>query len=271
MKKLTIPAPGFGTFKIPDDGTAEASVREALRAGYRHVDTAAVYGNEAGVGRGIAGFTRGDIFLTTKLWNTERGYDKVLRAFDQSLSRLGTDYVDLYLLHWPANRLQFGDKADALNADSWRALERLYKDGRAKAIGLSNFEERHIEALDWTAEIAPMADQVEFHPGFSRPELRAFCEKRGITMEAWSPLRSGNAMNDPQIATIAARHGKTPAQVILRWCIQLDVVPLVKSVHPERIRENLQVSDFFLSEADMALISALEGGRAHTDPEKAEF
>lgn len=268
---FSIPSPGFGTFKIPDDGTAEASVREAIKAGYKHIDTAAVYANEAGVGKAISEFKRGDIFLTSKLWNTDRGYDSALRAFDKSLSLLGTDYLDLYLIHWPANRKQFGDKADSINAASWRALERLYREGRVKAIGLSNFEQHHIEALDWTAEIGPMVDQVELHPGFSQEELRAFCGSRDIVVEAWSPLRRGRAIDSPELDEMSSRYGKTPAQLIIRWCIQLGTVPLVKSTHVERIRENLAVTDFELSDADMSVISAFEGGRLFTAPDEAEF
>lgn len=269
--KITIPSPGFGTFKIPDDGTAEASVREALRLGYSHIDTAAVYANEAGVGRAIAEWPREEVFLTSKLWNTDRGYDSALRAFDKSLSLLGTDYLDLYLIHWPANRKQFGDKADEINAESWKALERLYKDGRVRSIGLSNFEEHHIRALDWTAEIGPMVDQVELHPGFAREDLRSFCEARDIVVEAWSPLRRGRALDDPALAAMAARYGKTPAQLIIRWCIEIGAVPLVKSTHPERIKENLEVFDFDLTEEDRSAIDAFEGGRLFTDPDDAEF
>lgn len=268
---VSIPSPGFGTFKIPDDGTAEASVREALKAGYRHIDTAAVYANEAGVGKALAEVDRSRIFLTSKLWNTDRGYDSALRAFDKSLSLLGTDYLDLYLIHWPANRKQFGDKADGINAESWRAFERLYREGRVKAIGLSNFEQHHIEALDWTAEIGPMVDQVELHPGFAQEELRAFCSSREIVVEAWSPLRRGRALDDPALTEMAARYGKTPAQLIIRWCIQLGTVPLVKSTHAERIRENLEVMDFALSAEDIDVINAFEGGRLFTNPDEAEF
>ncbi len=271
MMILSLPKPGFGTFKIPDDGTAEASVREALKAGYRHIDTAAVYANEAGVGRAVAEWPRQEIFLTSKLWNTERGYDSALRAFDKSLSLLGTDYLDLYLIHWPANRKQFGDKAPKINADSWRALERLYREGRIKAIGLSNFEQHHIEELDWTAEIAPMVDQVELHPGFSRAGLREFCAKRDILVECWSPLQRGKAMVDPTLLEMGGRYGKTPAQLIIRWCIELGTVPLVKSTHAERIRENLEVFDFALADADRDAITAMEGGRLYTDPDQAEF
>lgn len=268
---VSIPSPGFGTFKIPDDGTAEVSVREAIKAGYRHIDTATVYANEAGVGKAIAEFNRNDIFLTSKLWNTDRGYDSALRAFDKSLSLLGTDYLDLYLIHWPANRKQFGDKADSINAESWRALERLYREGRVKSIGLSNFEQHHIEALDWTAEIGPMVDQVELHPGFAQEELRSLCSSRGIVVEAWSPLRRGRAIDSPELSEMAARYGKTTAQIIIRWCIQLGTVPLVKSTHVERMIENLAVMDFELSDDDMSVINAFEGGRIFTAPDEAEF
>ena len=269
--KSFLPSPGFGTFKIPDDGTAEASVREALRVGYRHIDTAAVYANEAGVGRGLSEIKREEVFLTSKLWNTDRGYDSALRAFDASLERLGTDYLDLYLIHWPANRKQFGDKAEKLNADSWKALERLYREGRVRHIGLSNFEQHHIEELDWTAEIAPMVDQVELHPGFPQTSLRAFCADRNIVVEAWSPLRRGRSLEDESISAIAERYGKSSAQVVIRWVMQIGAVPLVKSVHPERIHENFKVTDFELSADEVAAISAIEGGRLFTAPDEAEF
>ncbi len=270
---LEIPAPGFGTFKTPDGEICVNAVREALAAGYTHIDTAAIYGNEVSVGQGIreSGIPRENIFLTSKVWNTERGYDKTLRACEKSLKDLGTDYLDLYLIHWPANTLQFGDKAAALNVDTWRAMERLADEKVVRSIGLSNFYPSHLEPVLASANIIPAVDQIEYHPGLMQEETVALCRKNGILVEAWSPLGRGKLLEDPVLVETGKRYGKSSAQVIVRWCIQQDVLPLVKSIHAERIRENLDIFDFCLTEEEVAAISALPECRVGSHPDTATF
>ncbi|MBQ6073786.1 MAG: aldo/keto reductase [Bacteroidales bacterium] len=269
----TIPSPGFGTFKTPDGGICIESVREAIAAGYTHIDTAAVYGNERSVGEGIraSGKPREELFVTSKVWNTERGYDKTLRACEKTLKDLGTDYLDLYLIHWPANREQFGDRADAINIDTWRALERLVDEKVVRSAGLSNFYPSHMAAVLAAANIAPVVDQIEYHPGLLQEETVVTCRKNGILVEAWSPLGRGRLLDDPVVTGIASRIGRTPAQVILRWVIQTGVLPLVKSVHADRIRENLRVSDFSLDGQDMAALSGISEVRYGSHPDTAKF
>ncbi len=269
----SIPSPGFGTFKTPDGEVCISAVREAIAAGYTHIDTAAIYGNEKSVGRGIAesGVPREKLFVTSKLWNSERGYDRTLRACEQTLRDLGTDYLDLYLIHWPANRLQFGDGADALNCDTWRAFERLVDEKLVRSAGLSNFYPAHMAPILAGANVAPTVDQIEFHPGLLQEETVALCRERDILVEAWSPLGRGRLLEDPVLGGIARELGKEPAQVLLRWCIQQDILPLVKSVHAERIRANLEVFDFTLSEVQMAAVSALPGARYGSHPDEATF
>ena len=271
---VLIPELGFGTFLTEDGETCVNAVRTALNVGYTHIDTAAVYGNEVSVGRGIreSGKDRKDVFVTSKVWNTERGYDKTLRAFDRTLADLGLDYLDLYLIHWTANRKQFGDEAPKLNAETWRALEKLYRDGRIRAIGLSNFMPHHIDDLMQTAEIKPMVDQIEYHPGLTQPDCVDYCKKNGIVVEAWSPLGRGKVLQDPDLASVAERHHKTPAQVVIRWVMQKGVVALVKSTHENRIRENFDVFDFELSEEDMKLIDAIKStARIGAEPDECDF
>ncbi|MBR0500521.1 MAG: aldo/keto reductase [Bacteroidales bacterium] len=269
----TIPSPGFGTFKTPDGGICIEAVREAIAAGYTHIDTAAVYGNERSVGEGIraSGKPREELFVTSKVWNTERGYDKTLRACEKTLKDLGTDYLDLYLIHWPANREQFGDRADAINIDTWRALERLVDEKVVRSAGLSNFYPSHMAAVLAVANIAPVVDQIEYHPGLLQEETVVTCRKNGILVEAWSPLGRGRLLDDPVVTGIASRIGRTPAQVILRWVIQTGVLPLVKSVHADRIRENLRVSDFSLDGQDMAALSGISEVRYGSHPDTAKF
>ena len=269
----TIPSPGFGTFKTPDGGICIEAVREAIAAGYTHIDTAAVYGNERSVGEGIraSGKTREELFVTSKVWNTERGYDKTLRACEKTLKDLGTDYLDLYLIHWPANREQFGDRADAINIDTWRAMERLVDEKVVRSAGLSNFYPSHMAAVLAAANIAPVVDQIEYHPGLLQEETVVTCRKNGILVEAWSPLGRGRLLDDPVVTGIASRIGRTPAQVILRWVIQTGVLPLVKSVHADRIRENLRVSDFSLDGQDMAALSGISEVRYGSHPDTAKF
>lgn len=268
-----IPVPGFGTFKTPDGEVCVNAVREAIAAGYTHIDTAAVYGNECSVGEGVrqSGKPREELFITSKVWNSERGYDKTLRACEKTLNDLGMDYLDLYLIHWPANRLQFGDKADAINLDTWKALERLADEKLVRSIGLSNFYPQHMAPILASARIAPAVDQIEFHPGLLQEDTVALCRENNILVEAWSPLGRGQLLDDPCIADIASRHGKSPAQVILRWVLQKDVLPLVKSVHAERIRENLQLFDFSLTASELALIDTLPSSRFGSHPDTANF
>ena len=268
-----IPAPGFGTFKTPDGEICIDSVREAIAAGYTHIDTAAVYGNERSVGEGIrqGGKPRSELFVTSKVWNTERGYDRTLRACEKSLADLGLDYLDLYLIHWPANRMQFGDKADSINTDTWRAMERLVDEKMVRSIGLSNFYPNHMEAVLAGANITPAVDQIEYHPGLLQEETIALCRQNGILVEAWSSLGRGKLLEDPAITKIAEAHGRTASQVILRWCMQNGVLPLAKSVHAERIRENLDCTGFDLTDAEMAELAALPEGRYGSHPDTAAF
>ena len=255
---VPIPCVGFGTWKTPSDDIGLAAVSQALECGYRHIDTAYVYRNEHIVGRAMkeSGLARADIFLTSKLWNTERGYEKTLRACTQSLKNLQTDYLDLYLIHWPANEKQFGSESVALNRDTWRAFEKLYEDGLIRAIGLSNFLVHHMEAVMATANIPPMVDQIEYHPGYTQNAVVDFCKKNGIIVEAWSPLGNGTLLGDPDLAAIAKKYGVSVAQLIIRWCLQADVLPLPKSVTPSRIAQNAQVFAFTLCEEDCAFLNS---------------
>ncbi|MBQ6556988.1 MAG: aldo/keto reductase [Bacteroidales bacterium] len=269
---IEIPSMGFGTYKMAPEDT-KASVLCALRSGWRHIDTAAFYRNEAEVGEAVreSGIARSEIFVTTKLWNADRGYDSVLRAFDRSQEALGLDYVDLYLIHWPASPF-FWDDWKKINADSWRALERLYKEGRVRAIGLSNFMPRHILPLLEGAEIAPMVDQIEFHPGWMQQDCLEFCREHSMVVEAWAPLIKGEALSHPVITGIAGRLGWTPSQVVLSWVRACGVVPLCKSVTPSRIAENLAALSLELGPEDVAAISALHavGGRCY-NPDCCNF
>lgn len=282
MEKLTdnfilnngvkIPCVGFGTWKAPSGDVAYSAVRSAIDAGYRHIDTAAAYKNEESVGRAVrdSGIPREEIFVTSKLWNTERGYEKTLAAFDATMSRLGLDYLDLYLIHWPAIACQF-ENWEELNLETWRAMTELYKKGRIRAIGVSNFMSKHLRALLET-EVKPMVDQIELHPGLIREDTLRLCEKEGIVVEAWSPLGSGRLLSDPTLAGIAAKYGKSVAQICLRWCLQKGTLPLPKSVTPSRIEENARIFDFDISPEDMLVIDAMPdvGGSGH-DPDSVDF
>ncbi len=269
----TIPTPGFGTFKTPDGEVCVNAVREAIAVGYTHIDTAAVYGNECSVGEGVrqSGKKRKELFITSKVWNTERGYDKTLRACEKTLKDLGMDYLDLYLIHWPANKAQFGDRADALNTDTWRAMERLVEEKVVRSIGLSNFYPHHMEPILAMAHIAPTVDQIEYHPGLLQEDTVELCRKNNILVEAWSPLGRGHLLDHPVLCEMAGRYGKSTAQILLRWVVQKDVLPLVKSVHADRIRENLQIFDFTLPEKDMAVLDALPEAHFGSHPDTAKF
>ncbi|HLM51215.1 MAG TPA: aldo/keto reductase [Solirubrobacteraceae bacterium] len=258
-----IPQLGFGVFQVAPDDT-ERAVTEALEAGYRHIDTAAAYRNEKGVGRAIAasGLARDEVFVTTKLWNGDHGHETALRAFDQSLGRLGLDHVDLYLVHWP---LPSRDRY----VETWKAFEAIKADGRARSIGVSNFQPDHLERLAAETATTPSLNQVELHPRLQQAELRAYHREHGIATEAWSPLaQGGDLLEDPVITEIAEQRDKTPAQVVLRWHVQIGNVVIPKSVTPERIRANLDVFDFELSEDDLSRIEGLDRGeRIGPDPD----
>lgn len=251
----SIPQLGLGVYKVPD-AIAATVVETAIDAGYRHIDTATLYANERGVGDGVraSGISRDEVFVTTKVWDDDHGYDATMRAFDRSLHRLGFEYVDLYLIHWPV-------PSKDLYVDTWRALEALKADGRARSVGVSNFAPHHIERLLAETEIVPAINQVELHPWLPQHEVRAFDDANGILTEAWSPLARGRIVGDPVIDAIALRHGKSAAQVVIRWHLQLGNVVIPKSVTAERIRENIDVFDFELDAEDLAAITSLESGK----------
>ncbi len=259
----SIPQLGFGVYKIPEAETAEA-VRTALAAGYRHIDTAAFYENERGVGEGVrtSGLDRDEVFVTSKVWWTDNGYDSALRSFDASLDRLGFDTVDLFLIHWPA------PKQDRY-VETWRALEHVRDEGRARSIGVANFHTHHLERLARETETAPAVNQVELHPWLPQEEVRAYDTAHGIVTEAWSPLARGRVLGDPVLDRLAAKHGVTPAQIVLRWQVQLGNVVIPKSATPERIRQNLDIFGFALDADDVAAIATLNTGeRTGRDPDE---
>ncbi|MBQ0825647.1 aldo/keto reductase [Streptomyces sp. RG38] len=262
---VEMPQLGFGVWQVPDD-EAERAVATALEAGYRSIDTAAIYGNEEGTGRAVAasGVAREDLFITTKVWNSDQGYDSTLRAFDSSLEKLGLDHVDLYLIHWPVPALD-------RHVDTYKAFEKLHADGRVRAIGVSNFLPEHLERLIGETSVVPAVNQIELHPQLQQGAARAFHEERGIATEAWSPLGSGKGLLEvPAIVAIARKHDRTPAQVVLRWHLQVGNVVIPKSVTPSRIAENIAVFDFELDAEDLAAVSALDEGR-RLGPDPAEF
>jgi 2,5-diketo-D-gluconate reductase A len=257
-----IPQLGLGVYKV-DDAKAASLVAGAIEAGYRHIDTAALYENERGVGEGVraSGVPREELFVTTKVWNDRHGFDETQRAFDESINKLGLDYVDLYLIHWPA------PKQDKY-VDTWRALVKLQEEGRIRSIGVSNFKPHHLERLAETSDVTPVLNQVELHPWLPQSEVRAYDASRGILTEAWSPLARGRVLGNEILDGIAEKHGKTPAQVVLRWHIQLGVVVIPKSNSLDRVRENSEVFDFQLDVADLAAIAGLESGeRTGMDPD----
>ncbi|CAL9617789.1 aldo/keto reductase [Streptomyces sp. enrichment culture] len=262
---VSMPQLGFGVWQVPDAEAAEA-VGTAIEAGYRSIDTAAVYENERGTGQAVkaSGLPREELFVTTKLWNSEQGYDSTLRAFDASLERLGLDYVDLYLIHWPV-------PARDAYVDTYKAFEKILADGRARAIGVSNFLPEHLERLMDATSTVPAVNQIELHPQLAQAGARTFHERHGIATEAWSPLGQGRGLLEvPAVAAVARKHGRTPAQVVLRWHLQLGNVVIPKSVTPSRIRENIEVFDFELDGEDMAAFAALDEGR-RLGPDPAAF
>ena len=270
---LKIPCLGFGTYLTPAGEVTFNSVLEALQLGYRHVDTAAFYQNEADVGAAVkaSGLKREEVFLTTKLWNSDHGYDNTMRAFEKSLRELGTDYLDLYLIHWPTNAKQ-SDDWDAINLSTWKAMTELYKAGKIKSIGVSNFMPEHLRSLMET-EVPPMVNQIKVHPAFLQPETMDYCKQNNILIQAWSPLGRGAVLEDPTLCEIAAAHKKTTAQVCIVWCLQKGMLPLPKSVTPTRIAENLDVFDFTLTNEEMARIDALPfcGSTPHRMPDHMTF
>ena len=276
MMKLSngvmIPNVGYGTWQSPDSEITVEGIKSAVNAGYRHVDTAAVYGNEVSVGKGIAGcdIPREELFITSKVWNTMRGYGTTLEAFEKTIGDLKVSYLDLYLIHWPAAFNQY-DNWEEINLETWRAMTELYKAGKIKAIGVSNFKPHHMEALMKT-EVKPMVDQIEFHPGLLQEETVKYCKDNGILVEAWSPLGTGKMLSNPTLIEIAGKYGKSVAQVCIRWCLQHEILPLPKSVTASRIKENIEVFDFELKQEDMVTIDSLEYfGGSGLDPDKIDF
>jgi diketogulonate reductase-like aldo/keto reductase len=275
---IKIPQIGLGVWQAEDGDEVEEAVMTALDCGYRLIDTAAIYRNEKGVGSAIArtNVPRQDIFLTTKVWNGDQGYDNTLKAFEESIHKLGVDYVDLYLIHWPM-------PAAGLYIETWRALEKLSTDGRARAIGVCNFKPHHLEKLLQAGTIPPVINQIELHPRFQQLETRLFCKKNNIAVESWSPIggRKGGMpegaagtrlLDEPRLKEIAEKYNKTSAQIILRWHIQNGLIVIPKSVHPERIRENIDIFDFELDVEDMSRIEGLEsGGRIGGDPDETNY
>lgn len=260
---------GLGVFKVEEGPDLVNAVKTAIKHGYRSIDTAAIYGNEEGVGQGIreglkeAGISRDELFVTSKVWNDDLGYESTLAAYETSLKKLGLDYLDLYLIHWPV---------EGKYKDAWRALETLYKDGRVKAIGMSNFQIHHLEDLMKDAEVKPMINQVECHPRLTQKDLKSFCQEHGIQLEAWSPLMQGQLLDNPELKEIANKYDKSIAQIILRWDLQNGIVTIPKSTKEHRIVENASIFDFELTAEDMEQIDSLnQDHRVGPDPDNFDF
>ncbi|MGR6898295.1 aldo/keto reductase [Rummeliibacillus sp. TYF-LIM-RU47] len=266
---VKMPWLGLGVFKVEEGPELVNAVKTAIKHGYRSIDTAAIYGNEEGVGNGIqeglkeAGISREDLFVTSKVWNEDLGYESTLAAYETSLKKLGLDYLDLYLIHWPV---------EGKYKDAWRALETLYKEGRVKAIGVSNFQVHHLEDLMKDAEIKPVINQVELHPRLTQKELKAFCQDNNIQLEAWSPLMQGQLLDNEVLKEIAAKHNKSVAQVIVRWDLQNGVMTIPKSTKEHRIVENVDLFDFELTQEELEVIDGLnQNHRVGPDPDNFDF
>lgn len=271
MNGVEIPSIAFGTWKISDENICRKSVKYALECGYRHIDAARIYNNEIFVGKGISEFLkenpnikREDLFITTKVWNSDQGYEETLKAFEASLERLNLDYIDLYLIHWP------NTKNMATTFETWKALEKLYNDKKVRAIGVCNFEKHHLEELEQISTVTPMVNQIEIHPYNQQLELRKYCENKNIIVESWSPLIQGN-VNDTLIVELAEKYKKSPAQIILKWHLQNWLLPLPKSITPSRIKENREL-DFVLTKEDMEKMNSLnKNERLGSHPDTMEY
>ncbi|WP_157257094.1 aldo/keto reductase [Paenibacillus sp. Soil750] len=266
---VTMPWLGLGVFKVEDGPEVVQAVKAAIKIGYRSIDTAAIYGNESSVGQGIRegmaehGLTRDQLFVTSKVWNADLGYESTIAAYEASLEKLGLDYLDLYLIHWPVQ---------GKYVEAWRALETLYQEGRVKAIGVSNFQIHHLEDVMGTGTIKPMVNQVELHPLLAQTDIHDFCKEHGIQLEAWSPLMQGQLLDNPTVKSLAERHGKSIAQVILRWDLQRGIVTIPKSTKEHRILENGSIFDFELTNEDMAAINSMNQNlRVGPDPDNFDF
>jgi len=266
---VEMPSLGLGVFRVEDGQELIDAVKIAIKHGYRSIDTAAIYGNEVGVGQGIRkgmedeGISREELFITSKVWNSDLGYEATIAAYEESLTKLGLEYLDLYLIHWPV---------EGKYKEAWKALETLYKEGRVKAIGVSNFHIHHLEELINDAEIIPMVDQVEYHPRLTQKELQTFCKEHNIQLEAWSPLMAGQLLDNSELREIASKYGKSVAQIIVRWDLQNDVITIPKSTKEHRIVENANVYDFELLKDDMNRIDLMnENQRVGPDPDNFDF
>ena len=273
---VKIPCLGFGTWQIIWHNTAKESVKFAIKNGYRNIDTAQLYMNEQSVGEGIQeaideyGIKREELFISTKVWNSHRGYERTLKAFSESIKKLKLEYVDLYMIHAPAVEKWHKDWRE-INASTWKALERLYKDGLVKSIGVSNYLSHHIQALIEDTEIKPMVCQIEYHPGFGQKECVSYCHKNNIVVEAWSPLGGGDVLKNKQLIEIAEKYNKQPAQICIRWLLQKNMIPLPKSTHKDRIINNAKVFDFEISTEDMEKIDEIPYcGGMRFDPDTAK-
>lgn len=252
---ILIPNIGFGTWHIKDSIILEESIISAIKLGYRHIDTASKYGNEEFIGNTLKKYNipRDEVFITSKVWNNDKGYDNTIKAFEQSLQNLQTNYLDLYLIHWPMT----SDNWEEINWSTWKALEKLYEEGKVRAIGVSNFLVPHLESLKKRINILPMVNQIEFHPGFMQKDTVDYCIKNNIVVEAWSPIGSGKMLNNLDLQRIAKKYNKSVAQICIKWCLQNNVLPLPKSTHHERIKENIDVYNLDISNEDMKFINSM--------------
>ncbi|KUP04855.1 glyoxal reductase [Bacillus coahuilensis m2-6] len=266
---IEMPEIGYGVFRVEEGSALEDAIVTAIKLGYRSIDTAAIYGNEASVGNGIKKaieqglVTREELFVTSKVWNDGLTFDETIAAYEESLEKMGLEYLDLYLIHWPG---------DNKYLEPWRALESLYKEKRVKSIGVSNFQVHHLEDLRENAEITPVVNQIELHPKLIQEEVRAYCQEHNILVEAWSPLMNAELLSDETVGKIASTHGKSAAQVILRWDLQQGIITIPKSMTPSRMEENISIYDFTLSEEELAQLNALhEGRRIGPNPDEFDF